>query len=184
MQNKGTFEKTSPQPSLPPRLNLTPDFSTSFLPVARGHREWGLQSIYHKVYLLPPQKRFISFLLFPFSSVGSSRGCRWIFAPAMDLHEQQGHSHSLHHRLQRNLCSGTWNTSSPLLHWPWCLQRCSSPIFSLLSGQNLLLGGKLSPSLNALLQQSCTITNGLSLISSNSILELTGIGSIGYGESF
>lgn len=57
MQNKGIFEKTSPQPSLPPRLNLTPDFSTSFLPVARGHREWGLQSIYHKVYFLPPQKR-------------------------------------------------------------------------------------------------------------------------------
>ena len=35
---------------------------------------------------------------------------------AMVLHGPQGdnvHHHGLHHRLQGNLCSGTWSTSSP-----------------------------------------------------------------------
>lgn len=34
----------------------------------------------------------------------------------------------LHHRLQGYLSSGIW--SSFILHWPWCLQGCSSYLFS------------------------------------------------------
>lgn len=34
--------------------------------------------------------------------------------------------HGLHHRVQWNLSSGSWTTSSPLLpRWPCCLHSCS-----------------------------------------------------------
>jgi len=52
----------------------------------------------------------------PCSGMGSSLGCRWVSAPAVDLHGLQGHSLAhcgLLHGLQGNLCSSTWSTSCP-----------------------------------------------------------------------
>jgi len=71
------------------------------------------------------------------SGIVSSTGCRVDICPTVDLYGLPGDNlfhHGLHHRLQWNLCSGAWSTSSPSFFTDLCVCRvvCLTPLSWLL----------------------------------------------------
>lgn len=97
------------------------------------------------------------------SGVGSSMVCRWISAPPMDCRGTAA-----------SPWSALWEKHLLLpLHWPWCLQGCSSPIFSLLSTSAVLQ--QFFP-----LKYILTEAEPLSLMgwALANVLELLGVGSV------
>jgi len=116
------------------------------------------------------------------SGVGPSMGCRWISAQQWISTGCRGTAcltMVFHHRLQGILCSGTWSTSFPLLHWPWCLQSSHS---------SLLLQDAIVQFYSFLKYIATEVLPlplmGLALASGGSFLELAGVGSVGRRGSF
>lgn len=68
---------------------------------------------------------------------GILHGCRWILrVPPWASGAQLLHQ-GLHQGLQVNLSSWHWSSSLPQLHWPGCLQGCSSNTLQCISARHL-----------------------------------------------
>ena len=117
---------------------------------------------------------------------GVLHGLQVDICSTVDLHGLQGDSlphHGLYHRLQGNLCPGTWSTSSLSFFTDLGVYRVVSLIFSLLSSAAVAQG--FFPLLKYVITEALPPSlMGSALVSGGSIFEPAGIGSIGHGGSF
>ncbi|KAM9590835.1 uncharacterized protein ACIBXB_005885 [Morphnus guianensis] len=120
---------------------------------------------------------------------GVLHGLQVDICSTMDLHGLQGDSlphHGLHHRLQGNLCSGAWSTSSPSFFTDLGVCRVVSLTCSHSSlWLQFLCHSNFFPPLEYVITEVLPLSLiGLALASSGSVLEPAGIGSVGHRGSF